>query len=49
MGLELGDLLVVDVHDHDVISEVREASRRGEPNIPGADDSNFAQSAGIIS
>jgi hypothetical protein len=49
MGLELGDLLAVDVDDHHVVSEVGEACRSGQSNVSGANHSDFAQSGAIIS
>jgi hypothetical protein len=49
MLLELGDLLLVDVDDHDVISEVGETGGGGEAYVTGSDDSDLAQNGPIIS
>ena len=38
--LEALDLRRVDVHAHDVMAEVREADRRDEPDVAGADDAD---------
>src|SRR5213078_3893869 len=45
VGLQRHDPLALDVADHDVVSELREAGTGHEPDIAGAEDGNCTQGA----
>ena len=48
-ALELHDLLLVDVHDLDLVAEVGETCRRGQTHITRADDRDLAQPGDYLS